>query len=250
MTDNITLEDTVYQNLRQAILNGFFKPGDPFIIRRVAKELGTSEMPVREAVKRLATENTLEKSNTRRFMIPFITRAKLKEIYKARLLIECEIAAQAVENASPEDIEQLREIQKENWEECQADIAEKEKGVVSESSKLMKHTAFHFALYRSAGNKTLMPLVESLWLQNAPAMAQAEMVMAHQRSLEQLRENHTENNEMHLRILDALVAKDSQLLRELLADDLTRPEEIANALGLPRAERQTRASLTDFIASS
>jgi len=250
MTENMTLEDTVYKNLRQAILNGFFKPGDPFIIRRVAKELGTSEMPVREAVKRLATENTLERSSTRRFMIPLITRSKLYEIYQARILIECEVAAQAVENVTAEDIEQLKDIQRRNWEECQTDISDKEKGVVSEHSKLMRHTAFHFALYQIANNKTLMPLIESLWLQNAPAMAQSEMVMAHQRTLDQLREIYIDHNKKHLQIIDALAARDAQLVRGLLADDLTLPEEIANALGLPRTERQERTSLTDFIAST
>lgn len=247
---NDTLEDATYRKLKQAFLNGFFKPGDPFVIRQVAIQLGVSEMPVREAVKRLVTEKTLIRTATRRFKIPPMTRYKLQEIYDARILIECRLAAQAAIRATPEDIAELKELQAKIVEEGKTDIANKEMGVFTDTSKLMRHTAFHFSVYRSARNETLMPLVESLWLQNAPAMAQAELVWLHQTPLAQLRKNYSRWNRKHMALINAISKREPEQASEILADDLARPESIANALGLPRTAQESPKGLNEFVAAS
>ena len=50
------LNEQVYQQIRWDLTVGNYRPGDKLSIRRLAKPLGTSAMPVREALKRLASE--------------------------------------------------------------------------------------------------------------------------------------------------------------------------------------------------
>ena len=48
-----TLNDRVYRELKNSIMAGAFKPGSELTLRSVAEALGTSFMPVRDAMRRL-----------------------------------------------------------------------------------------------------------------------------------------------------------------------------------------------------
>lgn len=48
-----TLQEQVYRNIRQSLSDGQFKPGEVLTIRDLARQLGTSVMPVREALHKL-----------------------------------------------------------------------------------------------------------------------------------------------------------------------------------------------------
>ena len=55
-----TLTQRAHQELRAALLRGDFLPGTALTLRALAERLGTSIMPVREAVSRLAAEQALD----------------------------------------------------------------------------------------------------------------------------------------------------------------------------------------------
>jgi DNA-binding GntR family transcriptional regulator len=55
-----TLNDRVYRELKKSIMSGAFKPGSELKLRSVAEALGTSLMPVRDAMRRLVAERALE----------------------------------------------------------------------------------------------------------------------------------------------------------------------------------------------
>ena len=54
------LSDQIYQNLKWSLTIGEYEPGSALSIRKVAKKMGTSAMPVREALTRLASEQLLQ----------------------------------------------------------------------------------------------------------------------------------------------------------------------------------------------
>ena len=54
-----TLNDRVYRELKNSIMTGAFKPGAELTLRSVAEALGTSFMPVRDAMRRLVTNVAL-----------------------------------------------------------------------------------------------------------------------------------------------------------------------------------------------
>src|SRR5271155_4909748 len=83
-----TLYDRVYRELKNSIMAGAFKPGSELTLRSVAGALGTSFMPVRDAMRRLVAERALE-------MRPSRTSRRI------RLLLEGEAVALAAKKISP-----------------------------------------------------------------------------------------------------------------------------------------------------
>ena len=55
-----TLSDQVYGDLKELLQAGEMEPGQRFTLRGLAAAIGTSAMPVREAVTRLAAEQALK----------------------------------------------------------------------------------------------------------------------------------------------------------------------------------------------
>ena len=53
MNEYLPLRDVVFQTLRQAILRGELKPGERLMEVRLAKKLGVSRTPIREAIRKL-----------------------------------------------------------------------------------------------------------------------------------------------------------------------------------------------------
>ena len=52
--------DLVYKAILDGVKKGDYLPGDRIVISRVAKENGCSEIPVREALRRLESEKIVE----------------------------------------------------------------------------------------------------------------------------------------------------------------------------------------------
>ncbi|MCF5398349.1 GntR family transcriptional regulator, partial [Pseudomonas syringae] len=105
-----TLQDQVYRQIREALMSGRFQPGQKLTIRGLAEALGSSPMPVREALNRLSAENAFEVTETARLRVPMITPERLREIRDARVALEGLLAEKAVvliNDADLEDISQL-----------------------------------------------------------------------------------------------------------------------------------------------
>ena len=90
------LRNSVYDALRQRFVTGKFMPGSSLSTRGVARELGVSQMPVREALSRLAAEGAVEIRSKRRIVVPLMTAARFKDLLRCRELLEPEAAAAAL----------------------------------------------------------------------------------------------------------------------------------------------------------
>ena len=90
-----TLNDRVYRELKNSIMAGAFKPGAELTLRSVAEALGTSFMPVRDAMRRLATERGLEIRPSRTIAIPTLSAEEFLELRRVRVLLEGEAVALA-----------------------------------------------------------------------------------------------------------------------------------------------------------
>lgn len=153
--------DQVDTSIRSGLLTGQFIPGKAVTIRGLAADIGVSPMPVREVLQRLAAENALEVKPNGRVQIPDMTPTRFTEIYKARFLLEPELAELALPHLSRKDTKELKRIDDEIDEKINSGDAE---------AYLRLNHAFHFHIYRASGSKVLLPLVDSLWLQFAPFM--------------------------------------------------------------------------------
>ena len=86
--DLTTLQERVYRELREALYQGRLTAGGSLTIRGLSSALGTSEMPVREALKRLLAERILVQAPNRTFLIMPMTASRLHELIKIRITVE------------------------------------------------------------------------------------------------------------------------------------------------------------------
>ena len=77
---HLTLSAKVYQDLRELIISGQLQPGERLTLAGMAKALGTSAMPVREAIQKLAADDALELLPNKSVRVPVMTRTRFREL--------------------------------------------------------------------------------------------------------------------------------------------------------------------------
>jgi DNA-binding GntR family transcriptional regulator len=102
-----SLEASVYEAVREGIISGELRPGDPLVEAQLSADLGISKTPVREALIRLARDGLVVQELHRRSRVATPTVHDVKQACEVRRWVESEIAAQAARDAPTELIEQL-----------------------------------------------------------------------------------------------------------------------------------------------
>jgi len=85
------LADWVIASLREAILGGYFEPGEKLDQDLIAEELGVSRTPVREALKKLESEGFIKVRPHYGAFIVEVSRQDISDVYEIRGLLEPEI---------------------------------------------------------------------------------------------------------------------------------------------------------------
>ena len=140
--------------LRDALANGTYGAGERLTAARLAKELGLSMTPVREALIELANEGLVEISPHRGARVAEIAPAQLSEVYLARSILEPAATRIAVPELSKPAIETLRRLHKEFIEAAEAKHA---------AALLSLNERFHFTIYDAAGSTLLNRLIRTVW---------------------------------------------------------------------------------------
>lgn len=159
---NVTLHERIYGELKQALIAGHLASGEVVTIRPLAEELGTSVMPVRDALLRLAAERALELMPNRSIRVPRMTRAGFDELYRIRGDLESMAAAMAAEHIQPAEIAELEGHRVRI-------IAAVESGEAG--AWVVAYKDFHFHVFSAARSVHLMPMIESMWLQSGPILS-------------------------------------------------------------------------------
>ncbi|NQE48165.1 GntR family transcriptional regulator [Herbaspirillum rubrisubalbicans] len=187
-----TLSERVYQDLCELIQAGQVRPGQKLTLKGLSDALGTSPMPVREAVRQLAAEGALEILPNRAMRVPLMTKGKFRELLKIRLALEglaAEHAARHIDAAALEEVGRLHE-------DLSVEMKRKKPNV---DLVIRLNKQLHFAAYQGSGMPTLVDLIAGLWLQVGPVinldlragsrrLAEAPALVHHARLLEGLRE--------------------------------------------------------------
>lgn len=204
-----TVQDRVYSELRRALIGGLFAPGQVLTIRQLADALLTSTMPVREALGRLITEQALEALPNRSIRVPPVTRERIEDLLRARVLIEGEAMELAASRMTPHLLVKIRAIMAE-WEEMR--LGGNPETVDREVT--LNHS-FHFEIYRACGSTILLPMIESLWLQSGPLTRAAIYAFSEAGARDAARFHHD--------IVTALEAGRGKAARAALVADISRP---------------------------
>lgn len=159
-----TVGEFVHRRLRHAIMTGRFPPGVAVTIRGLAALLGTSAMPVREAMRRLAAEQALDLMDNGRARVPAMTGARFAALIDARVLLERAAAQAALPHVEAARLAELHRLdQAVNEAFARGDI----------ERTIETNLAFHRRLYTLVPEDALTPLIESIWLQIGPFMRAA-----------------------------------------------------------------------------
>lgn len=99
-----TESERVYERIVQLIRDDHFIPGRPLRESAIAAELNVSRTPVREALRRLATEGTVEITPNRGATLVDYTESDVADIWALRALLEPYAARLAAERGDAEHL--------------------------------------------------------------------------------------------------------------------------------------------------
>ena len=104
LTEKATLRKEIRDYIQQQIASGRFKPGDRIVETQMARELGVSQAPVREAILELAAMGLLEERPYSGSFIRKLTAADIEDIYNTRAFLDEYAARRARDEAeNPHD---------------------------------------------------------------------------------------------------------------------------------------------------
>jgi DNA-binding GntR family transcriptional regulator len=150
------LADQVYDVLREAIINGDMPAGSRLRIRDVAAHVGTSVMPVREAIRRLEEGGFAHREPHKGAVVKGLTLEELVHVYAVRKILEREAARLGSERITPEGCARMEA----EYERIQAAIATERV-----EDHLRHDEALLTILYEASGNPVLVRSIHNLWLQ-------------------------------------------------------------------------------------
>ncbi|WP_342640087.1 GntR family transcriptional regulator [Rhodoligotrophos ferricapiens] len=195
-----TLQERVYRQVSDLILDGQIAPGQLVTIQSLADSFKVSATPVREALKRLAAAGALTLVTGRAMGIPRLSLDKLTDLKRVREEVEGVAVEWAARNRTSADLAELERLD-----------ARLEKAVAQNdiSAYLRSNRAFHFASYRASQSPTLVAMIETLWLQISPYF-----------NLLRESNNYASSNEQHRALFLAIKMQDSVAAKAALRADI------------------------------
>lgn len=145
-----TRAEAVANELRRLIKSGELKPGTRLYQVDIAKKIGVSTTPVREAFMRLAREGLISQDAHRGVMVFLPSLDELDENYEIRIALEELATRLAAKELTDEDLSALGEL-----------VAEMRETEDPRHYLELNH-AFHTRIYAAAGRPRLAELIENL----------------------------------------------------------------------------------------
>ena len=191
---------SVYQSLRDDILFGELAPGQQVTIQGIIETTGAGMTPVREAIRRLTTDEALKMLGNRRVIVPELTETDIEQLDFMRKCLEPELAGRAVAHATPALLDALKQ-------EDNALNSAIERGDIK--GYLTHNYQFHARLYHAADAPIMASMVDRLWLRFGPSLR----VVCGRFGTMNLPDKHAD-------LLAALANRDRQLCETAIREDI------------------------------
>lgn len=158
-----TLSEKAYQHIRRLVSSGDLAPGARLVNRTLADQLGTSFIPVREAISRLASEGLVEQVAGAGAFVRNFDRQEISEIYDVRELFEPYAAAQAAQLLSEPELGELASILLE-WETLGELILGRKNGATERDLDrwLSLNERFHEVMIHASRNRMLAKITKDV----------------------------------------------------------------------------------------
>jgi DNA-binding GntR family transcriptional regulator len=194
-----------YEQVKQAIMTGELAPGAPLVEQALAEWCKVSRTPVREALTRLEQDGLVVRTD-RGLVVRESSPEEILDIYDTRIVLESRAAFVAAERRSSFDIVGMRKA------------AERSRRADSAGALTLAETnrQFHRSVWQASHNASLIDLLERLnmLLGRYPATTLS------------FPGRHTQSNEEHGKLIDAIEARDSEAAAEIATVHFTAARDI------------------------
>ncbi len=143
------LRQSVYDALIDLIVSGELPPGQHLVETDIARQLGVSRQPIREALHRMEAEGWVDLRPSQGAFVHVPTDSEVDELLDVRELLETETTRRAARLADADDVARLRAICQEGAVAAAADDV---------SRAVAANNAFHAEIAALAGNVVLADL--------------------------------------------------------------------------------------------
>jgi GntR family transcriptional regulator, colanic acid and biofilm gene transcriptional regulator len=159
----VPMNNRIYQSVKWSLIIGEYFPGSVLSIRSLALKMGTSTMPVREALARLASERLLLSGAKKSYKVAELEPKRVADQFFMRAKLEAIATELAVPNMTANQIDEL---------EVLAHMMEKDIDTGNNENYVVRNYNFHFSIYEASQNEELFWSIERLWAQTGPYLAQ------------------------------------------------------------------------------
>ena len=198
------LGDEVYNAVYAQLMSQKIQPGSRISIDKLARELGVSQTPIREALSRLEAQGLVVKTHLIGFSAaPQVDRTRFDQLYEMRLLLEPFAARMAAEKITAQQLATLEGLAAEM-------CGEDGKGVASYSDFAQLDGEFHDLIARACGNELMRET-----LGNLHTHIHLFRLFPHSGAT-------TKANAEHAQLLSALVARDPATAEKAMRNHIKR----------------------------
>lgn len=198
-----------YEMLKQAILSGELKAGQPLVEASLAAWCQVSRTPIREALRRLEQDGLIERSD-RGLVIRQRSPQEILDIYETRITLEATAGRMAAERRTDHDVRLLRRLHERGEQIPPEDI----------SAVVEANRQFHRAVWRASHNDSMLDLLERL---NLHLLRYPETTLAAPGRWQEARKQHA-------RLVDAIEARDSEAAYQIAFEHFVDARDIRLAL--------------------
>jgi DNA-binding GntR family transcriptional regulator len=148
------MAEAALERLREAIILGELTPGTPLRLEDLARSLGMSISPIREAVRQLEALGLAEHVPHHGAKVMRLDVEELRELFSIRLALESMALRRAAEQFEDDDADRARAALEEY------DAARRRRDT---RAAVRAHGTFHFTLYEAARSSWLLRLIRPAW---------------------------------------------------------------------------------------
>jgi DNA-binding GntR family transcriptional regulator len=195
------VSERIYQDLRQSIILGRYRPGDRLNADALAEDYGVSNTPVREALQLLRQEDLVSIKPHSGYFVTQITLRQLRDLLQMREVLEVAAVELAAVRITEKELEELEQVHSGSGSEDEESYAE----------YIVENRRFHYLVALASGNRELAESLGRLHDRLNPywVMVHRGDVMA----------------QIHQRLIDALRKHDVALATQSILDEVRETRE-------------------------
>jgi DNA-binding GntR family transcriptional regulator len=194
-----TKSDFAYRRVRELILSGQLEPGAVINQATLAREIGISTTPLREALRRLKQQGLVELDAHRDARVTPLDAEEARDLLEVRRSLDPLAASLAAERRTRQDIGEMR-ASLEGLDALPSNPT---------VEQLVAHRRFHSAVYRASHNALLVDTLDGLW-------DTADRYRRHGLQVERSAEDRAMKAREHTLLFEAIVEGDAETAAEVM----------------------------------